>query len=153
MGAGGGPQPGRAGGRAVTAGAVAAVIVATVLAPAGCSKSEGPPPPAPAAREAAAPAGATPDNPAPDGAALFDAHCSRCHGPEGTGSDHGPPLVHKVYEPSHHPDGAFHRAIRQGVRAHHWHFGDMPKVGGLTDAEVAAVIAYVRARQRAAGIF
>jgi mono/diheme cytochrome c family protein len=136
--------------RAVAAG----VVSVLVLALAGCSKGEGPPVagpgsgPAPTAREAAAPAGAM-----PDGAALFDAHCSRCHGPQGTGSDQGPPLVHKVYEPAHHPDGAFYRAVRQGVRAHHWNFGDMPKVGGLSDAEVAEVIAYVRERKRAAGIF
>ena len=48
---------------------------------------------------------------------------------------------------------AFVLAARNGVRAHHWPFGDMPPVGQpLTDGELAAIIAYVRELQRANGI-
>ena len=48
---------------------------------------------------------------------------------------------------------AFVLAARNGVRAHHWPFGNMPPVEQpLTDGELAAIIAYVRELQRANGI-
>lgn len=86
------------------------------------------------------------------GMALFDGNCAACHGTNAAGSDQGPPLVHRVYEPSHHGDMAFVLAARQGVRAHHWRFGNMPAVEGVTDDDVAKITAYVRALQRANGI-
>ena len=86
------------------------------------------------------------------GAALFATNCAVCHGVGAIGGDKGPALVHKTYEPSHHGDAAFYRAVRQGARAHHWPFGDMPPVPGVSDAEVGWIIAYVRELQRAAGI-
>ena len=86
------------------------------------------------------------------GATLFGANCARCHGERGGGTDHGPPLVHKIYEPSHHPDVAFQRAAADGVRAHHWKFGDMPRVEGVGPSEVEQIIGYVRWLQREAGI-
>lgn len=82
----------------------------------------------------------------------FNRRCQTCHGENGSGSRTGPPLVHKIYEPSHHSDGAFARAVRQGVTAHHWHFGHMPSLSAVTDAEIATIIAYVGALQRANGI-
>jgi len=88
-----------------------------------------------------------------DGGALYARNCQRCHGPSGTGSKVGPPLVHKIYEPSHHPDAAFYRAATTGVRAHHWHFGNMPQIGGASKDEVTLIIEYVRGLQRQAGIF
>lgn len=39
-----------------------------------------------------------------DGRDLFDANCAACHGENATGSDKGPPLIHRIYEPSHHGD-------------------------------------------------
>jgi len=39
-----------------------------------------------------------------------------------------------------------------GVRAHHWSFGNMPAVEGLTRADVKMIIAYIRELQRANGI-
>jgi mono/diheme cytochrome c family protein len=87
------------------------------------------------------------------GAAVYEARCASCHGPEGTGSEVGPPLVHRVYEPRHHADFAFRLAIRQGVRAHHWRFGDMPPVPDLDDEQIGQVIGYIRHLQRQAGIF
>lgn len=87
-----------------------------------------------------------------EGAALFAANCAMCHGPGALGSDKGPPLVHKTYEPSHHDDESFFRAVRQGVSAHHWSFGDMPAVPGVTEGETEKIIAYVRDLQRLAGI-
>jgi mono/diheme cytochrome c family protein len=78
--------------------------------------------------------------------------CAGCHGPHGAGSTRGPALVHSVYRPAHHADGAFLLAVRRGVRAHHWSFGDMPPQTGVTDREVAEIIRYVRDLQKANGI-
>lgn len=86
------------------------------------------------------------------GKAIFESKCAECHGRKANGTDKGPPLVHKIYEPSHHGDAAFYLAVRQGVRAHHWPFGDMPPVAGVGDEEVAQIISYVRGLQKAAGI-
>lgn len=86
------------------------------------------------------------------GKALFDGSCAACHGANAAGSDQGPPLVHRIYEPDHHGDMAFVLAARQGVRAHHWRFGNMPAVAGVTDEDVTQITAYVRALQRANGI-
>lgn len=86
------------------------------------------------------------------GAAVFQRSCVVCHGADAAGGAGGPPLVHRIYEPSHHGDGAFVRAVRQGVRQHHWNFGDMAPVPGVSDQELAQIIAYVRELQRANGI-
>ena len=86
------------------------------------------------------------------GERTFEQHCSGCHGKNAAGTKSGPPLVHKIYEPSHHSDGAFFRAVRQGVTAHHWHYGQMPILPAVSDPEVAAIVRYVRALQRANGI-
>jgi len=83
----------------------------------------------------------------------FNSYCSRCHGVQGKGTHNGPPLVHKIYEPNHHGDFAFQRAATQGVRAHHWKFGNMPKIDGVTSEDVNEIIQYVRWLQRQAGIF
>lgn len=87
------------------------------------------------------------------GEAKFHAHCSACHGPQGTGTQQGPPLVHKIYEPNHHGDAAFQRAATFGVKAHHWEFGNMPKIDGVTPADVEQITGYIRWLQRQAGIF
>lgn len=87
------------------------------------------------------------------GKAIFDENCAVCHGENASGNDGaGPPLVHIIYEPSHHGDGAFYLAAKQGVRAHHWQFGNMPPIDGVDEDDVTAIIAYVRELQRANGI-
>ena len=87
------------------------------------------------------------------GEQLFDRHCGGCHGPNARGTDKGPPLAHRVYEPSHHSDQAFYLAVRNGVAAHHWRFGNMPPQPQVGDTDVAAIVAYVRWVQREAGVF
>ncbi len=87
------------------------------------------------------------------GEALFKQKCAVCHGLNAAGSAQGPPLVHRYYEPGHHSDMAFILAVRRGVRAHHWRFGNMAPVPGLSDGQVKDIIGYVRALQRAKGIF
>ena len=88
-----------------------------------------------------------------EGEAKFQNFCSQCHGLQGKGTDQGPPLVHKIYEPNHHADMAFQRAAAQGVRAHHWKFGNMPKIEGVVPEDVTQIIGYIRWLQRQAGIF
>lgn len=90
---------------------------------------------------------------AQEGEALFATSCAACHGPGAAGSDKGPPLVHKIYEPSRHDDGSFYRAVRQGVRSHHWPFGDMTPLSAVSDGEVERIIAHVRELRRTAGIW
>lgn len=84
---------------------------------------------------------------------IFNNICAACHGVNGVGVEgSGPPLIHKIYEPGHHADESFQRAVALGVRSHHWRFGDMPPVEGLTRGDVNMIIDYIRAVQRANGI-
>ena len=85
------------------------------------------------------------------GQTAFDDNCATCHGVKAAGSDQGPPLVHKIYEPSHHADFSFVMAAKNGVRAHHWRFGDMKPVPGVTDKQIEWITKYVREMQRANG--
>lgn len=108
-----------------------------------CSQSDAPPQGA---------AGATPVE-YRDGEQKFTANCSRCHGVGAVGTSQGPPLVHKIYEPNHHGDAAFQNAAANGVRSHHWQFGNMPKIEGVTPDDVDHIVKYVRWLQKQAGIF
>lgn len=88
------------------------------------------------------------------GKQAFDAVCAACHGANGEGRmGMGPPFIHKVYEPSHHGDMAFERAVKAGVQAHHWPFGNMPPQNGLTGGDVKNITRYVRELQAANGIY
>lgn len=83
----------------------------------------------------------------------FETACAACHGINAAGQNGiAPPLVHRIYEPSHHGDQAFWNAAQNGVRAHHWEFGNMPPVEGLTRADLIYIVAYVRELQQANGI-
>lgn len=86
------------------------------------------------------------------GKALFEQNCAVCHGPAGDGTTQGPPLVHIIYEPNHHADAAFVLAARNGVRAHHWRFGDMAPLPDVTDQMVLEIVGYIRWLQRQVGI-
>ena len=85
---------------------------------------------------------------------IFELKCQSCHGINAAGRHEiGPPLVHKIYEPSHHSDQSFYRAVALGVKSHHWPLGKMAAVEGLTKGDVKAIISYVRELQRENGIF
>lgn len=87
------------------------------------------------------------------GKTIFEAKCASCHGQNAAGQNGvAPPLVHKIYEPNHHSDMAFVVAAQNGVRSHHWKFGNMPPVEGVTQADVKMVVAYVRELQQENGI-
>ncbi len=83
----------------------------------------------------------------------FDENCASCHGAKGAGgTEAGPPLVHPIYEPGHHPDGSFVSAALSGVRSHHWEFGDMPAIDGVTEQDALRIASYIREIQVVNGI-
>jgi cytochrome c len=86
------------------------------------------------------------------GQRAYDATCAKCHGAYGLGTDKGPPFLNPIYNPGHHSDEAFLRAVRNGVRQHHWRFGDMPAQPAVSDEEVQLIVRYVREVQQANGI-
>ena len=83
----------------------------------------------------------------------YDALCASCHGKNTAGTDKGPTFLHKVYHPGHHGDGAFFIAAMKGVRAHHWRFGNMKPVEGITEGQIKKIIPYIRAVQKENGLF
>lgn len=120
---------------------VAPPIVAALLI-IGCSDNDATDPTAPDA--AADPAGSV-------GADVYADSCASCHGADLRGTDKGPSQLSIVYEPNHHPDDAYRSAIANGAPQHHWTFGDMPAVEGLSNEEIEAVIAFIRAEQARQG--
>ncbi len=83
------------------------------------------------------------------GYARFQQICAACHGPWARGGQNGPPLVHDLYKPGHHSNRAFARAILQGMKQHHWYFGDMPPVASATQDDVQTIVPYLRWLQKA----
>lgn len=51
------------------------------------------------------------------GQRAFDATCAKCPGAYGLGTDKGPPFLNPIYNPGHHPDDAFLRAVRNSAFA------------------------------------
>ena len=87
------------------------------------------------------------------GKTIFEAKCAACHGQNAAGQNGvAPPLIHKIYEPGHHSDASFLQAAQRGVTSHHWNFGNMPPIEGLTRADVQYIARYVRELQRENGI-
>ena len=87
------------------------------------------------------------------GQVLFAENCQPCHGANAGGTDSGPPLVHKLYEPETRTDFSIYRAVKFGVRSQNWKFGDMPAINGVSDQEIEMIISFVRAMQKANGIY
>lgn len=88
-----------------------------------------------------------------EGEAAFSRTCSVCHGANAEGTQAGPPLVHRLYIPGHHPDISFRNAVKNGVISHHWEFGHMPAQPGVSDEDIEKIICYVRELQIAGGIY
>ncbi len=144
---------------AVIMAALIALAALATLALAGCSGGAGDMNRSAGAANAGSSAAATtvPGAGSPSksrqGEITFNARCAICHGANAVGTAAGPPLVHRIYEPGHHQDFAFHNAVRNGVTAHHWQFGNMPPLPGVSDSDIEAIICYVRELQLAAGIY
>ena len=131
----------------------AAVAVLTLLAVVAACTGGGNEPPAPTATPSAATAApAPPTAVSVNGRTLFIQSCSACHGVDLQGTDRGPPFLDRVYGPGHHADASFRLAVQRGVISHHWRFGNMPKIEGLTDEQVEEIIKFVREQQALAGI-
>ncbi len=86
------------------------------------------------------------------GRKVFLEKCRTCHGKNASGTKQGPPLIHDIYEPQHHADSSFYRAVAKGAKQYHWRYGDMPPILGLSRNDVRKVIRYVREIQKANGI-
>lgn len=86
------------------------------------------------------------------GAEVYASSCASCHGAGLEGTEKGPSQLSIVYEPNHHPDSAYESAIRNGAPQHHWDFGDMPPVEGLSDDDIDVVISFIRAEQERRGL-
>ncbi len=86
------------------------------------------------------------------GQQAFAENCAACHGAFAGGTDQGPPLVHKIYQPSHHADAAFTLAAKRGVTQHHWRFGNMPPQPQMGERAMQQIIEFVRELQIANGI-
>lgn len=122
----------------------AIVTVATVVLLGGCNGAGGDAEPAEPAE--------TLDAVAAEGKQAFEARCAQCHGQDLRGTRTGPPLLHEVYAPDHHPDESFFNAVENGVQPHHWEFGPMPPINGVSRDEIAAIVRYVRAVQEREGL-
>ena len=116
----------------------------------GCGRDAAPATPTSAPRPAAdsAVSGSGQAEMARAGETLFNRNCSTCHGMGAVGTNQGPPLLDRVYHPGHHPDASFRNAVSNGVPSHHWNFGDMSPVPGVSPEEVEQIICYVRQTQR-----
>ena len=86
------------------------------------------------------------------GEVAFGNYCIDCHGANAAGTDKGPPLVHRIYSPSHHSDVSFVRAVTLGTPRHHWLFGKMPPQPQVERHEIDLIIIYIRELQKANGI-
>jgi cytochrome c1 len=82
------------------------------------------------------------------GKELYRNHCAPCHGEKGVGTHRGPSFLSHIYHPNHHGDESFILAVRNGARAHHWQFGDMPPISHVNEDEVREIVAYIRWLQR-----
>jgi mono/diheme cytochrome c family protein len=98
-----------------------------------------------------APTGATAGADLEAGRNLYLQNCAACHGVDLRGTDTGPSFLSVVYEPGHHPDAAFQLAVTRGVQPHHWNFGPMLPITGLSATDVEAIVAYVRQVQQEEG--
>lgn len=92
------------------------------------------------------------DGDAARGEELFTRNCVACHGAGAMGTANGPPLVHEMYREEIFADDRIADATRNGAQQRNWSYGRMPGIGGLSDQDVADLIAYVREVQDDAGL-
>lgn len=83
----------------------------------------------------------------------YQDNCASCHGKWIEGTKSGPPLFHGFYKPSHHNDRTFYRAALKGVFEHHWNFGPMPKIEGITVKDMDNIVPFIRWLQQEKGLY
>ena len=132
---------------------IAALLFLLLTLACGRDATPATPTAAPQAATESSTSGPDPSEMARAGEVLFNRNCSTCHGIGAVGTNQGPPLLDRVYHPGHHPDASFRNAVRNGVQSHHWNFGDMLPVPGVSAEEVEEIICYVRQTQRESGLF
>ena len=81
------------------------------------------------------------------GEAIYGANCAQCHGVDLAGTERGPSLLEPIYGPDQLSDVEVADAIRNGVDEELWEFGPMPANGAITNDQIEAIIAFVRAEQ------
>jgi mono/diheme cytochrome c family protein len=81
------------------------------------------------------------------GAAIYGANCAQCHGADLEGTERGPSLLDPAYRSDELTDAAVADAVRNGVAERLWEFGPMPANGALSEAQIDAVIEFLRAEQ------
>ncbi len=86
-----------------------------------------------------------------EGEVLYQSACAVCHGSDLRGTPLGPSHLSVIYNPEHHGDGAFAVAVVNGVKAHHWGFGDMPPRPDISQEDFVRLIAFIRETQRVEG--
>lgn len=79
--------------------------------------------------------------------AIYAGNCAQCHGADLAGTDRGPSLLDPAYGPAQLTDAELADSIRNGVEQRLWEFGPMPGNGAITDDQIEAILAFVRARQ------
>lgn len=132
--------------------AVVVALVSVVLTSTDFKKEASASTPATETRTSSQPAPVVLSAEALAGMKPYNRSCAGCHGETGVGTKLGPPLMHKIYNPGHHADESFVRAVRNGVQQHHWQFGDMPPRPEVTDEEIALIVRFVRELQVSQGI-
>lgn len=86
------------------------------------------------------------------GQRAFNATCAECHGVNGQGgTQKGPPLIHPIYNPGHHSNQAIYNAVLNGVRQHHWPYGNMPPQK-VSFSELVNIVNFLRETQQHNGI-
>ena len=86
------------------------------------------------------------------GQVVFNTNCASCHGIDAAGGIGGPPLIHNIYNPGHHSNASFIRAVRNGVKQHHWQFGDMPPQKHVAFGDMVFLMKFIREIQQQNGI-
>nr|WP_319514880.1 cytochrome c [uncultured Cohaesibacter sp.] len=85
-----------------------------------------------------------------EGLKLYNANCLSCHGVGGRSTSFGPALINRIYSKGNLSDRAFIQAVNYGAPQRNWDYGPMDPVEGLTQTEVAQILAYVRSEQERA---
>jgi len=85
------------------------------------------------------------------GRIAFASECAQCHGRLARGTRHGPDLIAPAYGPAIASDDRIRRAVRNGVATADGRLA-MAAVPGVSERDLARMIAFLREMQRVNGI-